>query len=134
MFKEHTLYTWLQEHYVPDLTKAEGTYSKWDCVSADKKLIIELKCRRTHYDTLLIEKKKFDAITDRANELGYTAWYINSTPKGVYGWRLDKQDVVWKVENKHPATTDFNRTQRVAKEVGYLSLDDAHKFKEDWWK
>ena len=122
---EAQLIKYLKESHYPDLIKAKNKYSRWDCIDNTNKLIIELKCRRRHYDTLLIEKKKYDAILNRANELGYTPLYINSTPKGVFSWDLGVQKIDWNIEFKHPATTAFSNRKVVSKEVGYLDLLNA---------
>jgi hypothetical protein len=49
---------------------------------------IEMKCRRTHYPTLLIEKKKWDYLADIRARTGARTLYINSTPQGVYCFDL----------------------------------------------
>lgn len=127
-WKEKNLFEFLRA-YAPDLRTMEDTMSRWDCISDDKEYVIELKCRRTHYPTLLIEKKKYDALIEKAGELGYKALYINSTPNGIYVWHLsDVDEPEWKIENKHPATTAFGNTRRVEKEVGYLKTEDARMF------
>jgi len=56
-------------------------YEKYDCIIPGG--VIELKCRRTHYNTLRIEKVKYDAIIN--NEKPY---YICSTPEGIFGFNL----------------------------------------------
>ena len=120
----------LREEKYPDLEKMKNEFSKWDCTSADDALVIELKCRRKHYPTMLIEKPKFEALLARAKELDYTPLYINSTPTGIYSWDLTKVLIEWKIENKHPATTSFGARGRVPKEVGYLNIEDAEILKE----
>lgn len=123
-WKEQDLFEYLQGKQ-EDLALMENEYSRWDCVSKTGGYIAELKCRRKHYPTLLIEKKKYDALIAQANEIGYKAYYVNSTPKGIYQWDLTKVEIEWKVEHKHPATTSFGNRHRVAKEVGYLHIDDG---------
>ncbi|CAB4154230.1 hypothetical protein UFOVP637_52, partial [uncultured Caudovirales phage] len=63
---ELELFEILRKNLLPDLKKSDKQFSRFDCESSAAKLHIELKCRRTHYDDLLIEKKKFDAIVERA--------------------------------------------------------------------
>lgn len=126
---EKSLFETLQKK-IPDLTFAEHKVSRWDCVSHERQAIIELKSRRTHYPTLLIEKKKYDALIDKANEVGYKAVYINSTPKGIYCWVLNEMDIEWNIETKYPATTSFGNTKRVPKEVGYLCITQSKIIKE----
>lgn len=117
-WKEKHLLEWLQNNWDDTLRKSEDTFSRWDCESEGNDGHIELKCRRKHYDTMLIEKKKYDALF----ETGSNPIYINSTPKGIYLWYLKDNDIEWKIETKHPATTTFSNTRRVEKEVGYLSI------------
>jgi hypothetical protein len=82
---ELELFQFLQTYYLRDLKKSTNQFERNDCVSDQARLVIELKCRRTHYDDLLIEKKKFDALVSQAKGLTYSAAYINSTPRGIYG-------------------------------------------------
>jgi hypothetical protein len=57
---EELLFTFLREGYYPDLTKAPGIYDAFDCISMQAGHYIELKCRATHYDTLLIDSWGYD--------------------------------------------------------------------------
>jgi hypothetical protein len=51
--------------------------------------------------------------------------YINSTPVGIYSFNLNKiPEPNWWVEEM-PESTDFNRYERINKEVGYLNINDA---------
>lgn len=123
-WKEKDLFAYLKLHHYPDLHKVEDTYSRWDCISKDR--VIELKCRRTHYPTMLIEKKKYDALQLEAKKLKHKAVYINSTPRGIYKWLLDDNlPIEWLIEHKHPATTSFGNRNIISKEVGYLDIKDA---------
>lgn len=128
-WREKELFEFLKSRR-KDLELMEDTYSRWDCISESGKFVAELKCRRKHYPTMLIEKKKYDALIVRAEELGYKPYYINSTPDGVWFWDLSEVSIEWKVEHKHPATTDFGNRTRVAKEVGYLDIKDGKLLKE----
>ena len=57
---EDSLYSFLYNWY-KDLIRPEDPYSVWDCYSESRNIYMELKCRRTHYDKLLIEKKQQEA-------------------------------------------------------------------------
>ena len=57
--KEAELFDYLKSDLYPDLTKSEGIYDSFDCISKQAGHYIELKCRHTHYDTLLIEEMKY---------------------------------------------------------------------------
>ena len=109
----------LVKKLIPDL-KETSTYSYRDGYSNDLRLTIELKCRRRHYDYLLIEKSKYDKLLQNKRMR-----YINSTPIGVFSFNLNKiEEPNWWVEEM-PASTDFDRSQRINKEVGYLNIKDA---------
>ncbi len=123
--KEEDLFNYLRLEVYPDLVKARGKLSRWDCYSVDKAHRIELKCRKTHYDTLLIEKKKFDAMIKVCNKHLDIPYYICSTPKGIYSFNLFDVSPKWEVNYKNPATTQFNNRNRIAKEVAYLNINDA---------
>jgi len=51
--KEIDLFLFLLDNKYPDLQKSEGIYDSFDCISRDSNAYIELKCRNTHYPTLL---------------------------------------------------------------------------------
>ena len=109
----------LVKKLIPDL-KETSTFSHKDGYSDDLKLSVELKCRRRHYDNLLIERSKYESLLRNKRMR-----YINSTPQGVFSFNLKKiEEPTWWIEEM-PATTDFNRYKIVNKEVGYLSIKDA---------
>ena len=109
----------LVKNLIPDL-KETSTFSYKDGYSDDLKLTIELKCRRRHYDYLLIERSKYRQLLRNKRMR-----YINSTPEGIFSFNLNKiEEPNWWIEEL-PATTDFNRSQRINKEVGYLNIKDA---------
>ena len=122
--REKELFEYLKR-YLTDLRLADDQYSKWDCVSDRHKFLIELKSRRTHYDTLLIEKIKYDSLLQRAEAVGYTPLYVNSTPKGVYSFRLNELELNWETNTKNPATSEFSNRLRVEKTVSYIPISKA---------
>jgi len=125
--KEQELFEWLKQYHFPDLEHSPNSYDGFDCLSDDYRMFIELKSRNTHYDTLLLEKKKYDYLIDNAKELGYYAWYINYTPDGVWGFPLSSMtDLKW--EDKWlPVTTEFANKEKITKSVTFLSVKDGHK-------
>jgi hypothetical protein len=126
-WKEADLFTWLKDTTYPDLEKEKSRYSRHDCVSKDKEQYIELKCRRAHYDTLLIEKKKYDSILNKATENNSEAIYICSTPEGVWKFDIRNIKLTWETNYLNPATTYFAHGGRVAKEVSYIPLEFGKK-------
>lgn len=121
---ESRLFDYLKEKYIPDLEKTEQ-YSNFDCYSKTFQFFIELKCREVHYDTLMIEKYKYDRLIKLSREKLYTPYYINSTPNGVYAFKL-VINPKWEYKLL-PKTTQFQETQAIIKQVGYLDLKNAKK-------
>jgi len=122
---EELLFTFLRDGFYPDLEKAPGIYDAFDCISATAGHYIELKCRYTHYDTLLIEEMKYRKLITQAAERDLIPFYINSTPKGVFSFDLmDVPEPVWEV-GWMPATTEFSRNHKMEKLVGYLPIAEA---------
>ena len=123
--KEQDLFDYLKSSLYPDLEKAPGIYDAFDCISVTASHYIELKCRYTHYDTLLIEEMKYRKLITQAAERDLIPFYINSTPKGVFSFDLmDVPEPEW-VSHWMPATTEFSRSQKISKLVGYLAIDEA---------
>ena len=81
-----------------------------------------MKCRRTHYPTLLIEKKKWDYLADIRARTGARTLYINSTPQGVYQFDLGAiNEPEWELRPL-PDKTDFANSGWVKKLCGFLDL------------
>lgn len=122
---EHELFVLLKKRLFPDLEKFDGTFHNADCFSFEDKLYIELKCRRAHYDELMIEEYKYERLVNLAMDLDYSPVYINSTPNGVWAFNLGVLLPHWEDRAGLPATTDFDNTQKVVKSVGYLNIKDG---------
>jgi hypothetical protein len=122
---EEVLFYFLREGFYPDLEKAPGIYDAFDCISIRAGHYIELKCRHTHYPTLLIEEMKYRKLITQAAERDLIPYYINSTPQGVFSFDLmDVPEPVW-FNHQMPATTEFDRVEKVEKLVGYLPIEEA---------
>jgi hypothetical protein len=122
---EELLFNFLREGLYPDLEKSIGIYDAYDCISRQAGHYIELKCRATHYDTLLIEEMKYRKLITQAAERDLVPYYINSTPLGIYSFDLmDLAEPVWYVHYL-PATTEFEKIGKVDKLVGYLPIEEA---------
>jgi hypothetical protein len=120
--KEAELYKFLQSK-IPDVQMMKYKYSYFDCISHSKKYLIELKCRKTHYDKLLIERSKYDKMIETSNQLNYKPAYVNSTPNGIF-WFWLSAEPQWE-KRQMPESTDFNRNDVIDKEVGYLHIKDS---------
>ncbi len=125
--KEIDLFLFLLDNKYPDLQKSEGIYDSFDCISRDSNAYIELKCRNTHYPTLLIEEMKYRKLITQAAERDLIPFYINSTPEGVFSFDLmEVAEPEW-FNHWMPATTEFSRSNKVSKLVGYLPIEEAVK-------
>jgi hypothetical protein len=124
---EIILYDFLKLNLYPDLLRAPGIYDAFDCTSEKAGHFIELKCRQTHYSTLLIEQMKYRKLIEQAYHRDLLPFYINSTPLGIYSFDLTEIDEPkWHV-HQMPATTEFENTDKVEKIVGYLDIEEAVK-------
>jgi hypothetical protein len=126
---EQKLFQYLKDNYLPDLVLANNPMSRWDCYSIKYKVRIELKCRRAHYDTLLIEKKKYDSMLQSVEGTQYRPLYINSTPKGIWSFDLNTIKPNWITNRLNPATTDFINNMKVVKEVAYININNGKEIK-----
>jgi hypothetical protein len=116
---EKKLFSLLKEKLIPDLEKTD-LFNPKDCTSTSLNLSIELKCRKFHYDFLMLEKKKYDSLIKNKR-----IRYICSTPKGIYSFNLKKlKDIVW-FNDWLPATTNFYNSEIVMKEITFLNINDA---------
>lgn len=123
--KEIELFDYLKTNLYPDLEKSIGIFDSFDCISKLAGHYIELKCRHTHYDTLLIEEMKYRKLITQAAERDLIPFYINSTPKGVFSFDLmDMAEPEW-VKHWMPATTEFARSNKISKLVGYLPIEEG---------
>ena len=121
---EQELFNYIKGWYLSDLEKSANQYDNHDCTSTLYRLHIELKCRHTHYDNLLIEQDKYDALMQQAERLGFTPFYVNATPKGIYAFNLRKITVKWSVK-RLPAKTEFDSQGQVDKTVALLPISEA---------
>jgi len=122
---EQGLFDYIKETYLEDLQKSEHTYEYIDATSYGYRLSIELKCRHIHYDELILEKDKYESLMQEANELGFTPFYINSTPQGIYAFNLRKIKVTWTTKRLPSSTVD--KGPDIDKEIALLHIDKAVK-------
>jgi hypothetical protein len=120
--EEKDLFNFLKSNHIPDLQPSLNPVSRYDCYSELYNLDIELKCRQKHYEELLIEKKKYDALSLRAVLFSTVPYYINSTPQGIWAFDLSKLPQPKWESRKMPKTTQFADNSEVIKEVGYINI------------
>lgn len=127
VLKESELFSYLKEFYYPDLEFSEDKYAKNDCYSKQHQVYMELKSRNTHYDELIIEQIKWEALVTEARYFDYTPMYVNATPEGIWAFDLSKiKEIKW--EDKWlPAKTEFPSGGNKTKIVGYLHIQDGVK-------
>jgi hypothetical protein len=118
---EQELFNYLKKNVVEDLTKAEDEFSVYDCYSISQKTIIELKARGEHYDTLLIEKKKYDALM----KFDCNVRYICSTPKGIFSFDLKSLKNIQWVAESHNKTTEFKNNNKVSKLIYNIPINKS---------
>tara|TARA_R100001244_G_scaffold120284_1_gene89932 strand:+ start:289 stop:672 length:384 start_codon:yes stop_codon:yes gene_type:complete len=111
-----------------DLIETKDKYCSFDCY--DGSYVVELKCRKTHYDTQLIEYKKLLANKNTADESGKEFLYAVSTPEGEYIFNISKlladdYDFGWE-DRSMPSNTEFAGTYHKKKRVGYINVVDAY--------
>jgi len=118
---EETLFNLLKK-LIPDLEK-RNHMSYRDGYSPKYDLSIELKCRESHYNQLIIEKIKWDALFKEKN-----VRYVNSTPKGIYSFDIKKiKEPEW-FDKLLPASTHFDEDKRkIKKKVGLLDIKLANE-------
>ena len=104
---------------IPDLQNRHPL-SYRDGYSPKYDLSIELKCRKEHYKLLLIEKIKWDKLIEHPN-----VRYINSTPSGIYSFKLKTIDAPEWVNKMLPAQTEFANKEMVNKKIGLLNIEQA---------
>ena len=125
--KEKKLFDRLKNKLIEDLAEYEDAFSVCDCYSEELSCDIELKVRDSHYDTLILEKKKFDSLISLAQKNNRRAIYINETPRGVYVFDLGKiqsdRDLKWEVAQL-PKSTYWKKNYK-SKSVFYLPVSWA---------
>ena len=124
---ELILFDFLKFNLYPDLERAPGIYDAFDCTSQKAGHFIELKCRQSHYSTLLIEQMKYRKLIEQAYHRELLPFYINSTPLGIYSFDLTEIDEPYWFVREMPATTKFDNKQTVEKVVGFLDTEEAIK-------
>jgi len=125
-WREKDLFDWLSKNYYNSLVNSKNPISRWDCYDINTRNRIELKCRRTHYNTLILEKSKYDALILESDKNFDIPIYINSTPKGIYLFNLNNINPTWFTKSL-PATTEFKKRIWIKKEITELEVIKAIK-------
>ena len=118
---ESELFEYLKRYWT-DLNMSKDQYSKHDCFSESTKTRIELKCRKTHYNDLMLERSKYIHLMVKHILYEEIPLYVNYTPKGIYCFDLRKLKPKWIIDDRMPKTTDFENTNKVQKEYCLISI------------
>lgn len=119
---EAELFRFLKSNVYYDLELSADQFSKYDCFTKRFKIVMELKSRNTHYNDLMLEKIKYDALID----FKYKPVYVNYTPNGIYFFNLKKLRPVW-VESEMPRHTEFENTDKIQKTYCLININEAYK-------
>ena len=124
---EKTLFNYLKNKYWNDLELSTDKFSVYDCFSNLTKTRIELKCRKTHYKELMIEKQKYYYLVKKYIETNEIPLYINSTPEGVFAFDLRTINPVWITDKIMPKTTERNTKTKIQKTYGLININEGKK-------
>ena len=127
-WRESDLFDWLSKNYYSLLVDTSDNFSKSDCYDIKTKNRIELKCRATHYNELIIEKPKYKYLIKESKKFGDVPIYINSTPKGIFLFELEDLKLKW-FEKPLPKTTDFENNNLTNKEVATININKSKQLK-----
>lgn len=112
------------------IKKSNWSCDRKDCIATIEynnkihKIWVELKCRRTHYSRLRIEKGKYDYLILNKNSL-----YICSTPEGIFAFNIDKINPVWE-KTWNPKTTDFENKEMIEKITFDIPIKEKNNITE----
>lgn len=124
---EKTLFDYLKNKYWNDLKLSTDEFSAYDCFSYSTKTRIELKCRKTHYKELMIEKAKYYYLVKKYIEVNEIPLYINSTPEGIFAFDLRTINPTWVTNKQMPKTTEFNTKTKIQKTYGLININKGKK-------
>jgi hypothetical protein len=114
--------------------KQQDRYCRFDALDEEEGVMLEVKCRKTHYDDTLLEHKKFEWNKEFATDNDYIFLYAVSMPNKEGGdtvyifdpVALESEGYNFKWHTRRlPSHTDFGGWEWIDKEVGYLHIDDA---------
>ncbi len=103
-----------------DLKHTGNNYEHYDAegiTPKGRKCVIEMKFRKTYYETKMLEVKKYNALMSLPEDI--VKIYFVSDPKGTYMFWLDGIDKLKSVKKYCPRTTLWNANKK-SKEVYLL--------------
>ena len=114
----------------------DDKFSRYDAFDKEHGIMLEIKYRKTHYPDTIIEKMKYDWNKKFAEDHNLEFWYAVAMPDRKRGSVVyvfdpvnleeeeDGYDFKWHIK-KLPQNTEFQRSDWIDKEVGYLHIDDC---------
>lgn len=125
---ENELLEILKEDLDAGLESTKGEkFCRWDAESDE--YLAELKCRRKHYNTQMIEYDKLDCVKEESDKKNKEFLYCVSTPVGIFIFNISYLCSIgynFNWENKElPSHTDFGKCSWIKKKVGYIDVNDA---------
>ena len=122
---ETELFNRLKDNLVPDL-KHNNEYDTIDASSDEYGMKFELKCRDKHYDTVLIEKSKYDDLVASGRHR-----YVVSTPQGIWSFNFNElPEPKWRSQRMIASTNFFRNVDFVNKIVGYVDISSGKNISE----
>ena len=125
---EKKLFQLVKNFYIPDLIdlNEEDESSPIDWYSPGLDCWIESKCRTKHFDHLMIEKKKWDALKEKRQ-----SYYICSTEEGVFEFDITSivDEPVWDYDY-FKKTTQFDNNKYIPKLQAKLSRYKSKQIKD----
>ena len=112
----------VEEVFKWGIVKTEDTYCRWD--AENDSYLVELKARRAHYPTQIIEYCKLDSLMEEAAKQNKEVMYIASTPQIILVFNIttlcgESYNFNWE-DKRLPSHTDFGKANWVDKKVGYI--------------
>ena len=91
--KENVMILFLNTFYEWDLTPSEYEFEHYDAYGFSPKKnnsVMEMKFRDTHYDTMMLEKMKYDHLMNMPEDI--LKFYLVQDPTGIYIFWLQNID------------------------------------------
>mgnify|MGYP003665743429 FL=1 len=84
----------------------KNTLCRVDAYSVTDNVIIEIKTRTKHYDSLMLEYEKLDSLQQIARDLEMQSLYAVETPRGLWYWNVTDLSPAWDVLQLPYSTVD----------------------------
>ena len=83
---------------------------------------MEAKCRKKHYETIIIQKDKWDVLIQKES-----SWYVDSTPNGIWYFDIHKiEEPNWR-EKYLPQSQQFYSQGDIIKIIGEIPINTGEQ-------